>query len=49
LTGSGALYAPAIRAAFPANAIHMMDAPCFANVRGFYTIGAARRQSARAA
>ena len=50
LTGGGAqLYAPAIRAAFPANAIHMMDAPCFANVRGFYTIGAARQQSARAA
>ncbi|CAG9180309.1 hypothetical protein LMG23992_04209 [Cupriavidus laharis] len=49
LTGGGAqLYAPAIRAAFPQNVIHMMDVPCFANVRGFYTIGAAR-QTARTA
>ncbi|WP_020423685.1 PRTRC system protein D [Cupriavidus sp. WS] len=49
LTGGGAaLYAPTIRAAFPRNTIHVMDAPCFANVRGFYTIGAAR-QSARSA
>ncbi|KAI3593326.1 Rod shape determination protein (plasmid) [Cupriavidus sp. U2] len=46
LTGGGAqLYAPAIRAAFPRNVIHMMDAPCFANVRGFYTIGAAQQAS----
>ena len=44
LTGGGAsLYAPTIRAAFPRNIIHVMDAPCFANVRGFYTIGAARQ------
>ncbi|MBF6989366.1 MULTISPECIES: PRTRC system protein D [Cupriavidus] len=44
LTGGGAqLYAPAIRAAFPLNVIHMMEAPCFANVRGFYTIGAAQQ------
>lgn len=50
LTGGGAaLYAPTIRAAFPLNAIHMMDAPCFANVRGFYTIGAARQASKAAA
>ena len=49
LTGGGAqLYAPAIRAAFPLNVIHMMDAPCFANVRGFYTIGAARHASRNA-
>lgn len=46
LTGGGAqLYAPAIRAAFPRNVIHMMETPCFANVRGFYTIGAARHAS----
>ncbi|WP_092140711.1 PRTRC system protein D [Cupriavidus sp. YR651] len=44
LTGGGAnLYAPTIRAAFPRNTIHMMEAPCFANVRGFYTIGSARQ------
>ena len=50
LTGGGAqLYAPAIRAAFPLNPIHMMESPCFANVRGFYTIGAATRQAQRAA
>lgn len=50
LTGGGAaLYAPTIRAAFPLNAIHMMDSPCFANVRGFYTIGAARQASKAAA
>ncbi|MFC4524713.1 PRTRC system protein D [Cupriavidus pinatubonensis] len=43
LTGGGAqLYAATIRAAFPLNVIHIMDAPCFANVRGFYTIGSAR-------
>ncbi|MNL64016.1 hypothetical protein D3C87_1881920 [compost metagenome] len=49
LTGGGAqLYAPTIRAAFPHNVIHIMDAPCFANVRGFYTIGSAR-QVAKAA
>jgi len=49
LTGGGAqIYAPAIRAAFPLNVIHMMDAPCFANVRGFYTIGAARHASRNA-
>lgn len=47
LTGGGAqLYAPTIRAAFPLNTIHIMEAPCFANVRGFYSIGSAR-QAAR--
>jgi len=46
LTGGGAsLYAPAIQAAFPRNTIQVMDAPCFANVRGFYTIGSARQMS----
>jgi plasmid segregation protein ParM len=46
LTGGGAgLYAPAIQAAFPHNTIHVMDAPCFANVRGFYIIGSARQMS----
>lgn len=46
LTGGGAkLYAPTIRAAFPLDTIHIMDAPCFANVRGFYTIGSARQTS----
>lgn len=50
LTGGGArLYAPAIQAAFPLNTIHVMDAPCFANVRGFYTIGSARRNMKAAA
>ncbi|AQV96391.1 plasmid segregation protein ParM [Cupriavidus necator] len=44
LTGGGAsLYAPAIQVAFPRTPIHMMDAPCYANVRGFYTIGTARQ------
>ncbi|MDF3882669.1 MAG: PRTRC system protein D [Pseudomonadales bacterium] len=46
LTGGGAsLYAPTIQAAFPHNDIHVMDAPCFANVRGFHTIGSARHVS----
>ncbi|CAG9185821.1 PRTRC system protein D [Cupriavidus pampae] len=50
LTGGGAaLYAPTIRAAFPLNDIHMMVSPCFANVRGFYTIGAARQATKAAA
>nr|WP_315591839.1 PRTRC system protein D [uncultured Cupriavidus sp.] len=50
LTGGGAaLYAPTIRAAFPLNDIHIMDSPCFANVRGFYTIGAARNATKAAA
>jgi plasmid segregation protein ParM len=50
LTGGGAaLYAPTIRAAFPLNDIHMMDSPCFANVRGFYTIGAAKHATKAAA
>ncbi|UIF89192.1 PRTRC system protein D [Cupriavidus sp. UYPR2.512] len=49
LTGGGAqLYAPTIRAAFPLNVIHIMDAPCFANVRGFFSIGSAK-QVAKAA
>lgn len=50
LTGGGAsLYVPTIRAAFPRNTIHVMDAPCFANVRGFYTIGSARQPAKAAA
>ncbi|SCU77504.1 Plasmid segregation protein ParM [Cupriavidus necator] len=50
LTGGGAsLYAPTIQAAFPRNTIHVMDAPCFANVRGFYTIGSARQAQKAAA
>jgi len=49
LTGGGAqLYAPTIRAAFPLNVIHIMDSPCFANVRGFFSIGSAK-QVAKAA
>lgn len=50
LTGGGAsLFAPAIQAAFPRNTIHVMDTPCFANVRGFYTIGSARQATKAAA
>lgn len=46
LTGGGAhLYATAIRAAFPQNVIIVMDSPYYANVRGFYAIGAARHAS----
>jgi len=44
LTGGGAaLYAPAIREAFPRSRIHLMDAPCFANARGFLSLGAAHQ------
>ncbi|RWA55703.1 plasmid segregation protein ParM [Cupriavidus sp. UYMSc13B] len=44
LTGGGsALYAGAIRAAFPRSRIVAMDSPCYANVRGFFDIGSARQ------
>jgi plasmid segregation protein ParM len=42
LTGGGAaIYAPFIRTAFPRTTVHMMESPCYANVRGFYLIGSA--------
>lgn len=40
--GGSALYAPAIRAAFPRSPIHALSSPCFANVDGFFDIGSAR-------
>lgn len=40
--GGSALYAPAIRAAFPRSPIHVLPSPCFANVGGFYNIGSSR-------
>ncbi|CAG2159718.1 PRTRC system protein D [Cupriavidus numazuensis] len=47
LTGGGsALYAGAIRAAFPRSRIFSMDSPCFANVTGFFDIGSARQARA---
>lgn len=41
--GGGALYAPAIRAAFPRTPIHALASPCFANVNGFHDIGVSRQ------
>ncbi len=46
--GGSALYAHAIRAAFPRTPMKVLDSPCFANVRGFYDIGSSRRQRAEA-
>ncbi len=44
LTGGGAaIYAPFIKAAFPRTTVHMMESPCYANVRGFYLIGSAHQ------
>ncbi|WGS55076.1 PRTRC system protein D (plasmid) [Paraburkholderia sp. D15] len=37
--GGAALYASAIRKAFPRVVIQIIEAPCFANVRGFLTVG----------
>lgn len=55
LTGGGAaLYEQVIRAAFPRVRIDVLDAPCFANVKGFFAAGEAtlrrdqRKQSAAA-
>ncbi len=40
LTGGGAaLYEPDIRAAFPRVQIDVLDQPCYANVRGFFSAG----------
>ncbi|MDR5798800.1 PRTRC system protein D [Caballeronia sp. LZ001] len=40
LTGGGAaLYEPAIRAAFPRTQVDLLEAPCFANVKGFLIVG----------
>jgi plasmid segregation protein ParM len=42
LTGGGAaLYESVIRAAFPRVQIDLLDAPCFANVKGFLIVGEA--------
>jgi plasmid segregation protein ParM len=54
LTGGGAaLYEPVIRAAFPRVPMDVLDAPCFANVKGFLIAGEAtllreRKQGAAA-
>ncbi|BAO93016.1 PRTRC system protein D [Caballeronia cordobensis] len=37
--GGAALYEPAIREAFPLNRVDVLDAPCFANVKGFLIVG----------
>ena len=39
--GGAALYAPAIREAFPRVVIELIDSPCLANARGFLIIGEA--------
>jgi plasmid segregation protein ParM len=39
--GGAALYEPVVRANFPEKRIDVMDAPCFANVRGFLLVGEA--------
>ena len=39
--GGAALYASAIRRAFPRVVIEMIDSPCLANVRGFLVVGEA--------
>jgi plasmid segregation protein ParM len=42
LTGGGAkLYEPAIRAAFPRAQLDVLEAPCYANVKGFLIVGEA--------
>ncbi|MGF6637127.1 PRTRC system protein D [Paraburkholderia tuberum] len=42
LTGGGAaLYEPAIRAAFPRVQLDVLDAPCYANAKGFLIVGEA--------
>ncbi|KAF7961879.1 plasmid segregation protein ParM [Cupriavidus sp. UYMU48A] len=46
--GGSALYAPAIRAAFPRTPMKVLESPCFANVRGFFDIGSSRSQRAAA-
>jgi len=37
--GGAALYESAVREAFPKNRVQLMDAPCFANAKGFLIIG----------
>jgi plasmid segregation protein ParM len=39
--GGGALYAPAIRKAFPRAALEVIDTPCMANAKGFLVVGEA--------
>lgn len=39
--GGGALYAPAIRKAFPRVTLEVIDTPCTANVKGFLIVGEA--------
>jgi plasmid segregation protein ParM len=39
--GGAALYAPAIRRAFPRVAIEVIDSPCLANAKGFLLVGEA--------
>ncbi|CAM2158497.1 plasmid segregation protein ParM (plasmid) [Pararobbsia alpina] len=40
LAGGGSnLYEPVVRAAFPGKRIKLMDAPCYANVKGFLLVG----------
>lgn len=42
LTGGGAaLYEPAIRAAFPRVQLDVLEAPCYANAKGFLIVGEA--------
>jgi plasmid segregation protein ParM len=39
--GGSTLYEPVVRAAFPGKKIDVMEAPCFANVKGFLMVGEA--------
>ncbi|CAE6849661.1 hypothetical protein R75461_07411 [Paraburkholderia nemoris] len=39
--GGGALYAPAIRKAFPRVSLEVIDSPCMANAKGFLIVGEA--------
>jgi len=39
--GGAALYAPVIRKAFPRVPLEAIDAPCFANAKGFLIVGEA--------
>jgi plasmid segregation protein ParM len=47
--GGAALYAPAIRKAFPRVPLEVIDTPCFANAKGFLIVGEAGLARDRAA
>ena len=47
--GGGALYAAAIRKAFPRVTLEVIDSPCTANAKGFLIVGEAGLTRERAA